>query len=161
MVYGVWVIWWDLIKLMPGTFSATKALDHKAPRNFLRFSSSQDEENRLLYPWFSGTETRAFFKLIRNVSFIEIYKIWWEFWYIQSDGGIIFDTRTIERMEFLILGALKWRMRSITPFSFILFFISLFKLEDPPLRQALKARATQIIFKAQNGLELLWTLRES
>ncbi|KAL6135328.1 hypothetical protein ACLB2K_067556 [Fragaria x ananassa] len=73
----------------------------------------------------------------------------------QSDGGIIFDTRTIERMEFLILGALKWRMRSITPFSFILFFISLFKLEDPPLRQALKARATQIIFKAQNDMKLL------
>ncbi|XP_050384066.1 putative cyclin-D6-1 [Argentina anserina] len=73
----------------------------------------------------------------------------------QGDGGIIFDTRTIERMEFLILGALKWRMRSITPFSFILFFISLFKLDDPPLRLALKDRATQIILKAQNDVKLL------
>lgn len=49
------------------------------------------------------------------------------------------------------MGALKWRMRSITPFSFIPFFISLFKLQDPPLWQALKARAVEIIFKAQNG----------
>lgn len=57
-------------------------------------------------------------------------------------------------MEVLILGALKWRMRSITPFSFIPFFISLFKLRDPPLLQALKARATEIIFIAQNGNQL-------
>jgi cyclin D6 len=55
-------------------------------------------------------------------------------------------------MEVLILGALNWRMRSITPFSFISFFISLFKPKDPPLRQALKARASEIIFKAQNGM---------
>lgn len=49
------------------------------------------------------------------------------------------------------MGALKWRMRSITPFSFISYFISLFKLRDPSLKQAIKARATEIIFKAQNG----------
>ncbi|CAL2249614.1 unnamed protein product [Prunus armeniaca] len=74
---------------------------------------------------------------------------------VQGDGGIIFDTQTIQRMEVLILGALKWRMRSITPFSFISFFNSLFKLEDPPLLQALKARAAQIIFKSQKDVELL------
>ncbi|XP_062106235.1 putative cyclin-D6-1 [Humulus lupulus] len=73
----------------------------------------------------------------------------------QGDGGIIFDTRTIGRMETLILGALKWRMRSITPFSFMPLFISLFKLQDPPLTQALKARAVQIIFKAQKDINLL------
>lgn len=54
-------------------------------------------------------------------------------------------------MEYLILGALKWRMRSITPFSFISFFISFFNLKDPPLRQALKARAVELILKAQMG----------
>lgn len=71
--------------------------------------------------------------------------------YIQADGGFLFDAQTIERMEYLILGALKWRMRSITPFSFISFFISFFKLKDPPLRRDLKARAVEIIFKAQIG----------
>uniref|UniRef100_A0A5B7BHH4 Putative cyclin-D6-1 n=1 Tax=Davidia involucrata TaxID=16924 RepID=A0A5B7BHH4_DAVIN len=74
---------------------------------------------------------------------------------IQQDGGFIFDAQTIRRMEFLILGALKWRMRSITPFSFINFFISFFKFKDPPLGQALKARATEIIFKAQHDIKLL------
>ncbi|XWS54267.1 hypothetical protein CRYUN_Cryun10bG0076100 [Craigia yunnanensis] len=73
----------------------------------------------------------------------------------QGDGGFIFDAQTIERMEYLILGALKWRMRSITPFSFISFFISFFKLKDPPLRQALKARAVEIIFNAQIDIKLL------
>ncbi|KAK2985910.1 hypothetical protein RJ640_008126 [Escallonia rubra] len=75
--------------------------------------------------------------------------------YIQYDGGFIFDSQSIRRMELLILGALKWRMRSITPFSFISFFIPLFKFKDPPLLQALKARATEIIFKAQNEFKFL------
>uniref|UniRef100_A0A6M2EKS3 B-like cyclin n=1 Tax=Populus davidiana TaxID=266767 RepID=A0A6M2EKS3_9ROSI len=74
---------------------------------------------------------------------------------IQGDGGFVFDPQTIQKMEVLILGALNWRMRSITPFSFISFFISLFKPKDPPLRQALKARACEIIFKAQNDINLL------
>ncbi|KAE8646835.1 putative cyclin-D6-1 [Cucumis sativus] len=73
----------------------------------------------------------------------------------QGSEGFIFDPQTVHRMEVLILGALKWRMRSITPFSFIPFFSSLFKLRDPPLLQALKGRATEIIFIAQNGIELL------
>ncbi|KAJ4975730.1 hypothetical protein NE237_000836 [Protea cynaroides] len=73
----------------------------------------------------------------------------------QNGEGFIFDTNTLQRMELLILGALKWRMRSITPFSFLHFFLSLFKLKDPPLRDALKARATEIIFKAQNEMKLL------
>ncbi|OVA07972.1 Cyclin [Macleaya cordata] len=73
----------------------------------------------------------------------------------QREEGFIYDTQTIQRMELLILGALKWRMRSITPFSFVNFFLSFFKLKDPPLRQALKARATEIIFKAQREIKLL------
>lgn len=70
---------------------------------------------------------------------------------VQEDGGVTFDLQTIERMEMLILGTLKWRMRSVTPFSFLNFFISFFKFKEPPLRQALKARATEIIFKSQTG----------
>lgn len=73
----------------------------------------------------------------------------------QGDGGFVHDSRTIQRMEVLILGALKWRMRSVTPFSFVSFFTSLFKLKDPPLRQPLNARATEIIFKSQNDIDLM------
>ncbi|XP_043689590.1 putative cyclin-D6-1 isoform X2 [Telopea speciosissima] len=73
----------------------------------------------------------------------------------QKGEGFIFDTQSIQRMELLILGALKWRMRSITPFAFVHFFLSLFMLKDPPLRDALKTRAKEIVFKAQNEMKLL------
>ena len=59
----------------------------------------------------------------------------------QRGESFIFDMQTINRMELLILGALDWQIRSITPFSFIHFFISFFEHKDPPLTQALKYRA--------------------
>ncbi|CAN1232073.1 Putative cyclin-D6-1 [Linum perenne] len=73
-----------------------------------------------------------------------------------NNGGLIFDAQTIQRMETLILGALKWRMRSVTPFSFIPFFTHYFsKLKDPPLKQALRARAVEIILRAQTEVKLV------
>ncbi|KAL5147948.1 putative cyclin-D6-1 [Glycine soja] len=78
----------------------------------------------------------------------------------QSDGGIIFETQTIQRMEALILGALQWRMRSITPFSFVAFFIALMGLKDLPMGQVLKNRASEIIFKSQREIRL-WGFKPS
>ncbi|KAF2303460.1 hypothetical protein GH714_018540 [Hevea brasiliensis] len=73
----------------------------------------------------------------------------------QREESFIFDMQTVNRMELLILDALNWRMRSITPFSFVHFFTSSFELKDPPLTQALKDRATEIIFQAHNEIKLL------
>ncbi|EOY28474.1 D6-type cyclin isoform 9 [Theobroma cacao] len=73
----------------------------------------------------------------------------------QREEGFIFDAPAIQRMELLILDALNWRMRSVTPFSFICFFMSLFELKDPPLTQALKDRASNIIFQAHGEINLL------
>jgi cyclin D6 len=69
----------------------------------------------------------------------------------QRGEGHIFDAQAISKMELLILDALDWRMRSMTPFPFLDFFLSLFELKDPPLIQALKCRASEIIFHAHNG----------
>jgi len=55
-------------------------------------------------------------------------------------------------MEALILGALQWRMRSITPFSFIPFFIALMGLKGSPMGSVLKNRASEIIFMSQRGI---------
>ncbi|XP_068644478.1 putative cyclin-D6-1 [Aristolochia californica] len=74
---------------------------------------------------------------------------------VQSEEGFIFDSETVRRMELLILGALKWRMRSITPFSFVSFLLAYFKFNDPSLMKCLKARATEVILKAQNDVKLL------
>ncbi|KAK6157228.1 hypothetical protein DH2020_011476 [Rehmannia glutinosa] len=74
---------------------------------------------------------------------------------LMQDGGFIFDSVTIGRIEMLILGALDWRMRSANPFCFVNYFISFFKFNDKPSIQALKNRATEIIFKAQHDIKLL------
>ncbi|XP_057792563.1 putative cyclin-D6-1 [Salvia miltiorrhiza] len=74
---------------------------------------------------------------------------------LMDDGGLMFNSLTIERMEMLILGALKWRMRSVNPFSFLNYFISFFDSDDEELIQALKNRGTQIILKSQNDIKLL------
>ncbi|XP_054775930.1 cyclin-D1-1 [Prosopis cineraria] len=63
----------------------------------------------------------------------------------QVEGAkYIFEPRTIRRMELLVLSVLDWRLRSITPFSFIDFFAC--KL-DPTgtFTGLLISRATEII----------------
>ncbi|XP_042400183.1 cyclin-D2-1-like [Zingiber officinale] len=40
-----------------------------------------------------------------------------------EDAKFIFEPRTILRMELLVLTALNWRLRSVTPFTFIDFFV--------------------------------------
>lgn len=53
-------------------------------------------------------------------------------------------------MEFLVLGVLDWRLRSITPFSFIGFFA--YKLDSSgSLIGFLISRATQIILSNIQG----------
>ena len=128
-----------------------KAMDLEAPLDLLPFSRCKDDEDFILSIWFPCE-----FLHIKDCSFLYIRSIvcllWFGFWNLkQSEEGIIFDPVSITRMEFLILGGLKWRMRSITPFAFLDFFLSLFERNDPPLKEALKARATDIVFKSQNG----------
>lgn len=42
---------------------------------------------------------------------------------LQVEGAkFMFEPKTIQKMELLVLGVLDWRLRSITPFSFIAFF---------------------------------------
>ncbi|GER53259.1 D6-type cyclin [Striga asiatica] len=72
-----------------------------------------------------------------------------------QDGGFMFDSATIQRMEMLILGALKWRMRSANPFCFMNYFITFLKSNNKPSVEQLKQRATEIILKAQNDVKLL------
>lgn len=70
----------------------------------------------------------------------------------------MFDAQMIERMENVILGALKWRMRSVTPFSFLSFFLSLlFELEEDHsvLKHSLKAQATDLTFSLQHDIKFL------
>ncbi|XP_010272025.1 PREDICTED: cyclin-D1-1-like isoform X2 [Nelumbo nucifera] len=56
----------------------------------------------------------------------------------------IFEPRTIQRMELLVLSALDWRLRSITPFNFVNYFA--YKVDSSgTLIGFLVSRATEII----------------
>ncbi|CAI9090364.1 OLC1v1025127C1 [Oldenlandia corymbosa var. corymbosa] len=141
------------------TFSSILQISHKSDRfssylaiNYLdRFLSSQPFlEGR---PWILRLVAVACVSLalkMRKTESVSIMDL-----QINAGGGFMFDCKTIEKMELLVLGALKWRMRSITPFSFINYFITLFQFKDLPSMQALKSRATEIMFKAQNETKLL------
>ncbi|KAI5656923.1 hypothetical protein M9H77_25716 [Catharanthus roseus] len=74
---------------------------------------------------------------------------------LQRNEGCFFEFQSIHRMEALILTTLSWRMRSITPFSFFNFFISMFEIKDSSLIQALKLRASHIIFNSHHEMKLL------
>ena len=74
--------------------------------------------------------------------------------YLQVEGTkFIFEPRTIRRMEFLVLGVLDWRLRSVTPFSFLGFFAC--KLDSTgTFTGFLISRATEIILSNIQGVEL-------
>ncbi|KAL3627624.1 hypothetical protein CASFOL_028987 [Castilleja foliolosa] len=75
---------------------------------------------------------------------------------LQREEGFEFDVQSVHRMEKILLSTLQWRMRSITPFSFLQFFISVSKIEDSSsLANCLKHRASDIIFNVQQEPKLL------
>lgn len=66
----------------------------------------------------------------------------------------IFEPRTIQRMELLVLSVLDWRLRSITPFSFIAYFAC--KLDSAGTYAGfLVSRATEIILSNIQGKYIL------
>ncbi|KAL6846632.1 hypothetical protein ACP4OV_024080 [Aristida adscensionis] len=74
---------------------------------------------------------------------------------LQVEGTrYVFEPGTISRMELLVLTALNWRLRSVTPFTFIDFFAC---KVDPGGRHTryLIGRATQVILSAMHDIEFL------
>ncbi|KAF9605412.1 hypothetical protein IFM89_017151 [Coptis chinensis] len=74
---------------------------------------------------------------------------------LQVEGTkFIFEPRTICRMELLVLGTLDWRLRSITPFTFMDFFA--YKVDSTGTRIGfLVSRATEIIVKTIKEISFL------
>ncbi|XXG63304.1 hypothetical protein AAC387_Pa05g1532 [Persea americana] len=74
---------------------------------------------------------------------------------LQVEGArFIFEPRTILRMELLVLNALKWRLRSITPFTFIEFFA--YKVDSSGnFFKYLVSGATQIILSTIQVIDFL------
>ena len=69
----------------------------------------------------------------------------------------IFEAKTIQRMELLVLDVLDWRLRSVTPFSFLSFFA--YKID--PLGTSLgffRSHATEIILSNIKGNVMFYVI---
>ncbi|KAF5740167.1 cyclin-D3-1-like [Tripterygium wilfordii] len=71
-----------------------------------------------------------------------------------GDAKYIFEARTIQRMELLVLHNLKWRMQAVTPYSFIDYFLRKINDDQTQLR-ILILRAVQLISCTIKGIEFL------
>ncbi|KAI3760754.1 hypothetical protein L1987_51153 [Smallanthus sonchifolius] len=75
------------------------------------------------------------------------------------ESRFVFEAKTIQRMELIVLSTLKWRMQSVTPFSFIDSFIR--KLNDGGQSQSqtnsrsLILNSTQLILGLIRGIDFL------
>ncbi|KAA3476639.1 cyclin-D4-1-like [Gossypium australe] len=73
-----------------------------------------------------------------------------------GESKFVFEAKTIQRMELLVLSTLNWRMQAITPFSFIDYF--LYKLNDDDKRIPLRSlilRSIQLISSTIKGIDFL------
>ncbi|KAF7829992.1 cyclin-D4-2 isoform X1 [Senna tora] len=71
-----------------------------------------------------------------------------------GESKFIFEARTIQRMELLILSTLRWRMQAITPFSFIDYFLCKINEDQSQLRTSI-SQSTQLILSAIRGIDSL------
>ncbi|KAL6179376.1 hypothetical protein ACLB2K_050891 [Fragaria x ananassa] len=71
-----------------------------------------------------------------------------------AESKYVFEARTIQRMELLVLSTLRWRMQSVTPFSFIdSFLLKLNEDQIPPKASTFKA--VQLILSTTKGIDFL------
>ncbi|KAG9155440.1 hypothetical protein Leryth_009867 [Lithospermum erythrorhizon] len=66
----------------------------------------------------------------------------------------IFEGKTIQRMEFLLLEALGWKLHAYTPFTFMDHFLIKIANDQHPLRPLI-AKAVQIILSTIKGIDFL------
>ncbi|KAG6705244.1 hypothetical protein I3842_07G170700 [Carya illinoinensis] len=71
-----------------------------------------------------------------------------------GDAKFVFEARTIQRMELLVLSTLRWRMQAVTPFSFIDYFLCKINGDPTPLRTSI-LRSIQLILSTLKGIDFL------
>ncbi|GMH06258.1 hypothetical protein Nepgr_008098 [Nepenthes gracilis] len=71
-----------------------------------------------------------------------------------GDPKFIFEAKTIQRMELMVLGTLNWKMSALTPCSFIEYFLMKIS-DDNHLSSAVINRSLQLIFSTIRGIDFL------
>ncbi|KAJ4761052.1 Cyclin-D3-1 [Rhynchospora pubera] len=70
------------------------------------------------------------------------------------DAKFVFEAKTIQRMELLVLSTLKWRMQAVTPFSFLDYFLHKFNNGIRPPKISLY-QAAEILLNIVRGTDFL------
>ncbi|KAF8694709.1 hypothetical protein HU200_002474 [Digitaria exilis] len=71
-----------------------------------------------------------------------------------GESRYVFESKTIQRMELLVLSTLKWRMQAVTPFSYIDYFLHRLNGGDAPNRRAVQ-RSAELIMSIARGTHCL------
>ncbi|KAG6594898.1 Cyclin-D2-1, partial [Cucurbita argyrosperma subsp. sororia] len=71
-----------------------------------------------------------------------------------EEPKFVFESKTIQRMELLVLSRLKWKMQAITPFSFIDYFLTNITVEPHEPRLSL-FKSSQLILSTIKGIDFL------
>ncbi|XAR48514.1 hypothetical protein NMG60_11031363 [Bertholletia excelsa] len=71
-----------------------------------------------------------------------------------GDSKFVFEARTIQRMELLVLTTLRWKMQAVTPFSFIDYFFGKINGDKISQRSSI-LRSTQLILNTIKGTDFL------
>jgi len=67
-----------------------------------------------------------------------------------GESKYIFEGKTIQRMELLVLNTLKWRMQAITPFSFIDYFLQKINDDQAPIGASI-LQSSELILSTVRG----------
>lgn len=68
-----------------------------------------------------------------------------------EEPKFVFEAKTIQRMELLVLSRLKWKMQAITPFSFIDYFLSKITVEQH-IPSLFFSKSSQLILSTIKGV---------
>ncbi|KAJ8557482.1 hypothetical protein K7X08_003107 [Anisodus acutangulus] len=71
-----------------------------------------------------------------------------------GEPKFLFEGKTIQRMELLVLSTLRWRMQAYTPCTFIDYFMRKMNLDEIPSRQLI-SRSVQLILNTIKGIDFL------
>ncbi|KAK7385374.1 hypothetical protein VNO78_31090 [Psophocarpus tetragonolobus] len=71
-----------------------------------------------------------------------------------GESKYIFEAKTIQRMELLIMSILRWRMQSTTPFSYIDNFLYKINDDQAPIGASI-LQSTQLILSIVRGIDFL------
>ncbi|XP_013710307.1 cyclin-D4-1 isoform X2 [Brassica napus] len=72
-----------------------------------------------------------------------------------GDPQFVFEAKSIQRMELLVLNRLEWRLRAITPCSYIRYFLRKMSKCDQEPSNTLISRSLQVIVSKTKGIGFL------